>query len=207
MIKSIPTYKKYIWQQTIPGKGIQIYPDLFAARAFSYKKRCQLSIHMNNQYDTDFFLVGTCSANTSKQYLALNSRMKRGSLNGSLSKNHKIQCHDIIDQSSLAIPRSLQHLINALLLHASVAVAIPEGSKYSCSPRATATSLVSFSVAIKKKYLANQPSKTDKRILSTNNLGADISLTSGSQPPSTWTECFIQNSTIFDLRKINETIY
>jgi hypothetical protein len=44
-------------------------------------------------------------------------------------------------QSSLAIPRSLQHLINALLLHASVAVGIPEGSKYSCSPLATATNL------------------------------------------------------------------
>ena len=44
-------------------------------------------------------------------------------------------------QSSLAIPRSLQHLINALLLQASVAVGIPEGSKYSCSPLAIATSL------------------------------------------------------------------
>jgi len=81
--------------------------------------------------------------------------MKRGSLNDSLSKNDKIQHHDIIDQSSLAIPKSLQHLINALLLHASVAVAIPEGSKYSCSPRATATSLAPFSVAIKKKSSTN----------------------------------------------------
>ena len=44
-------------------------------------------------------------------------------------------------QSSLAIPRSLQHLINALLLHASVAVGIPAGSKYSCSPLAIATNL------------------------------------------------------------------
>ena len=44
-------------------------------------------------------------------------------------------------QSSLAIPRSLQHLINALLLQASVAVGIPEGSKYSCSPLAIPTSL------------------------------------------------------------------
>jgi hypothetical protein len=44
-------------------------------------------------------------------------------------------------QSSLAIPRSLQHLMRALLLHASVAVAIPAGSKNSCSPRAIATSL------------------------------------------------------------------
>lgn len=43
--------------------------------------------------------------------------------------------------NSLAIPRSLQHLMRALLLHASVAVGIPEGSKYSCSPRAMATNL------------------------------------------------------------------
>jgi hypothetical protein len=33
------------------------------------------------------------------------------------------------NQSSLAIPRSLQHRINALLLHPSVAVGIPDGSK------------------------------------------------------------------------------
>lgn len=45
------------------------------------------------------------------------------------------------NQSSLATPRSLQHLMSALLLHASVAVGMPEGSKYSCSPLATATSL------------------------------------------------------------------
>lgn len=100
--------------------------------------------HMNKHHSTDFFFVGTCSANTSMQYLALNSRMKRGSLNNSLSKARKIQRYSITDQSSLATPRSLQHLINALLLHASVAVGIPEGSKYSCSPRATATSLASF---------------------------------------------------------------
>jgi hypothetical protein len=70
-----------------------------------------------------FFLVGICSAKISMHDLALNSRMKRGS------------------QSSLAMPRSLQHRMRALLLHASVAVGIPEGSKYSCSPRAIATSL------------------------------------------------------------------
>jgi hypothetical protein len=46
-----------------------------------------------------------------------------------------------MNQSSLAIPRSLQHRINALLLHPSVAVGIPLGSKNVCSPRATETSL------------------------------------------------------------------
>ena len=44
-------------------------------------------------------------------------------------------------QSSLAIPKSLQHLMRALLLHPSAAVGIPEGSKYSFSPLAMATSL------------------------------------------------------------------
>ena len=78
---------------------------------------------MWNQRRTHFFFVGTCSANTSTQYAFLNSPMKRGS------------------HSSLATPRSLQQRIRALLLHASVAVGIPDGSKYSCSPRAIATRL------------------------------------------------------------------
>jgi hypothetical protein len=39
------------------------------------------------------------------------------------------------------MPRSLQHLIRAFDLHASVAVGMPEGSKYSCSPLATDTRL------------------------------------------------------------------
>jgi hypothetical protein len=50
---------------------------------------------------------------------------------------YKEQTH----QSSLAIPKSLQQRMSALLLDDSVAVAIPDGSKYSCSPRAMATSL------------------------------------------------------------------
>jgi hypothetical protein len=72
---------------------------------------------------THFFFVDKCSAKTSTPCCALNSRMKRGS------------------QSSDAMPRSLQQRMSALLLHASVAVGMPDGSKYSCSPRAIATSL------------------------------------------------------------------
>lgn len=45
------------------------------------------------------------------------------------------------DQSSEAMPRSLQHLMRALLLHPSVAVGIPFASKNVCSPRATLTNL------------------------------------------------------------------
>lgn len=57
------------------------------------------------------------------QYFFLKSLMKRGS------------------QSSLAMPRSLQHRIRALDLAASEAVAMPFGSKYSCSPLAVETNL------------------------------------------------------------------
>ena len=52
------------------------------------------------------------------------------------------------DQSSEAIPRSLQHRIRAFDLHASVAVGIPLLSKNSCSPRAIATRLVNYQRAI-----------------------------------------------------------
>jgi hypothetical protein len=44
-------------------------------------------------------------------------------------------------QSSEAIPKSLQHLINALLLQPSEAVGKPELSKKSCSPLACETNL------------------------------------------------------------------
>ena len=44
-------------------------------------------------------------------------------------------------QSSLAMPRSLQHRMRALLLQPSLAVGTPLGSKNVCSPRATDTSL------------------------------------------------------------------
>ena len=69
-----------------------------------------------------FFLVLTCSTHISFVILFVNSLMKRGS------------------QSSEAIPKSLQHRIKALDLQPSVAVGIPSGSKYCCSPRAMETS-------------------------------------------------------------------
>ena len=70
-----------------------------------------------------FFLVATCSTHTSLVYLLLNSRINLGS------------------HSSLAIPKSLQHRIRAFDLHPSVAVGMPSGSKYCCSPRAIETNL------------------------------------------------------------------
>lgn len=48
---------------------------------------------------------------------------------------------DLTDQSSEAIPKSLQHRIKAFDLHPSVAVGRPDGSKKVCSPLATETSL------------------------------------------------------------------
>lgn len=93
-----------------------------------------------------FFLVTTCSPHASTQYFALNSRMKRGSLQGGVRPATASAiardigtCDNLTDHSSLAMPRSLQHRIKALLLHPSVAVGTPLGSKYSCSPRATET--------------------------------------------------------------------
>jgi hypothetical protein len=73
---------------------------------------------------THFFFVTTFSTNTSTHTLALKSRMNRGL------------------HSSWAIPRSLQHRINALDLAPSLAVATPDGSKYSCSPLAVDTNLL-----------------------------------------------------------------
>ena len=61
------------------------------------------------------------SAQTSAAYLPLNSLINLGS------------------HSSLAMPRSLQHRMSALDLAPSEAVAMPLGSKYSCSPRAVDT--------------------------------------------------------------------
>ena len=70
-----------------------------------------------------FFPVVSCTAHTCLAYFFMKSRIYRGS------------------QSSLATPRSLQQRMRALLLQASVAVGMPLGSKYSCSPRAMATNL------------------------------------------------------------------
>ena len=67
-----------------------------------------------------------CSTHTSFVILLVNSLMNRGS------------------QSSEAIPRSLQHRIRALDLQPSVAVGMPSGSKYCCSPRAMETRLEQF---------------------------------------------------------------
>ena len=69
------------------------------------------------------FFVVTCSTHTCLLYSAMNLRMKTGS------------------HSSLAIPKSLQQRMSALDLHPSVAVGMPSGSKYCCSPRAMLTNL------------------------------------------------------------------
>ena len=66
--------------------------------------------------------VPTFSTKTSTHFCFLNRLMNLGSHN------------------SDAIPKSLQQRMSALLLQPSVAVGMPEGSKKSCSPRATETS-------------------------------------------------------------------
>lgn len=67
--------------------------------------------------------VTTCSTSVSLAISFINFLMNRGSHN------------------SDAMPRSLQQRMRAFDLHPSVAVGIPSGSKYCCSPRAIDTSL------------------------------------------------------------------
>lgn len=136
-----------------------------------------------------FLLVGTCSTNTSTQYSFLNSRMNRGSHN------------------SLATPRSLQQRINALLLQASVAVGIPEGSKYSCSPRAIPTSLSEqgFELDISEIRL-RLPPETNQSILPTDYLWTNIRFATRSQAPTTRTESPVQNPAILDFWEVNHTV-
>lgn len=153
---------------------------------------CRYSQHPSSsdrKRQTYFFLVGTCSANTSTQYFALNSRMKRGS------------------QSSLAMPRSLQHRISALLFTASVAVGMPLGSKYSCSPRATATSLMECCQdRTEMQCKSNAPSEAHKRILSAHNLGSHVRLASRCKTPSSRSEGPVEHATILDLRQVYQSV-
>lgn len=139
-----------------------------------------------------FLLVGTCSTYTSTQYSLLNPRMNRGS------------------HSSLAIPRSLQQRISALLLQASVAVGIPEGSKYSCSPRAIPTSLPKgkenkVCVCYLKIWL-RLPPKTNQSIFPTDYLRTHVGFATRSQTPTTRSESFVQYSAILDFREVNHPV-
>jgi hypothetical protein len=136
-----------------------------------------------------FLLVGTCSTNTSTQYSFLNSRMNRGSHN------------------SLATPRSLQQRISALLLQASVAVGIPEGSKYSCSPRAIPTSLPERGLSlISQKIRFRSPPETNQSILPADYLWTDIRFATRSQAPTTRTESLVQNPAILDFWEVNHAV-
>ena len=138
-----------------------------------------------------FLLVGTCSAYTSTQYSFLNSRMNRGSHN------------------SLATPRSLQQRISALLLQASVAVGIPEGSKYSCSPRAIPTSLPKKKQglsSISQRYGFRLPPKTNQSILPADYLWTNIRFATRSQAPTTRTESPVQNPAILDFWEVNHAV-
>lgn len=67
-------------------------------------------------------------------------------------------------QSSLAIPKSLQHRIRALLLHPSAAVGIPDGSKYSFSPLAMATSLRGKLISQRDVVHVKKPTVPGKRV-------------------------------------------
>ncbi len=112
--------------------------------------------------------------------------------------------------SSLAIPRSLQQRMSALLLHASVAVGMPFGSKYSCSPRAMPTSLSNVSDSPScynavEKY-GHAPAQAHQRVLSADDLGADIRLAPRRESPPAGPERLVQYSAILDLREVEEAV-
>lgn len=133
---------------------------------------------------THFFFDVACSAKTSTQCFALNERMKAGS------------------HSSEAIPRSFEHLIRAFDLQPSVAVGIPLGSKYSCSPLATDTSLF----VSNELDVCDLPSKTDQTPFSADHPICHLSLSSRCQTPSSRSERQVQRSSVFDLGQIYQAI-
>jgi hypothetical protein len=172
---------------SIPCRGSPTCPDPSASTTSSCKTG--LASYKQLARDTYFFLVTTCSANISTQYFALNSLMKRGS------------------QSSLAIPRSLQQRISALLLTASVAVGIPLGSKYSCSPRATPTSLIQqVNRQLSVIGTNHEPSEAYERVLPAHNLRSYIRLTSRRKTPSSRSEGLVEYAAVFDLRQVKKTV-
>lgn len=113
-------------------------------------------------------------------------------------------------QSSLAIPKSLQQRIRALLLHASVAVAIPEGSKYSCSPLAIATNLESRPISFNSQSTVfreyDAPSEADQSVFSTDDFGTNVRLTAGSETPGSRSKSKVQDPSILDFRKIKQAV-
>lgn len=100
------------------------------------------------------------------------------------------------------MPKSLQQRISALLLHASVAVGIPEGSKYSCSPRAIATSL--YKGCILERYPKSSPNDVPalayESIFPANNLRTYIGLAARCKTPCTRSKGLVEYTPVFDFR-------
>lgn len=130
------------------------------------------------------FLVVRCSTIVSRASSLRNFLMNRGSHN------------------SLAMPRSLQHRIRALDLQPSVAVGMPSGSKYCCSPRATEMRLRgmgqgydSWHIRIKRSL----PPSTDESVLSRHHLPCDDRLAPRSQSPASGSKRLVQYPSVLDL--------
>lgn len=137
------------------------------------------------------FFVTTCSTIVSFAISAKNLRMNRGS------------------QSSEAIPKSLQHRIRAFDLQPSVAVGMPSGSKYCCSPRAIDTSLYlrqRSSTGYREKVSPNSPSTAHERIFPRDQRLRDDRLTPRRQTPPSRTERFVQYPSILDLREVHDAV-
>lgn len=131
-----------------------------------------------------FFFWTTCSAHTSTQCFFLNLRIKEGSLIIECQYQDHVM-KDVTYHSSDAIPKSLQHRINALLLHPSDAVGKLVMSKKSCSPLAWDTNLYLHCQYHHLEPVTNTvPSMANECIFSRNVLLVDGMITTWCKTPT-----------------------
>ena len=109
-------------------------------------------------------------------------------------------------QSSLAIPRSLQQRIRALLLHPSVAVGSPSALKNVCSPLATETSLDERTSRVSHRHslASNQkkesvPSSSNETPFTTDHHLQHRHLPARNHSPATRSKSLVQDPPVQDL--------
>jgi len=91
-----------------------------------------------------------------------------------------------------------------------VAVGIPEGSKYSCSPLAIATNLEitrqNFSMPQTDKGFYWVPAKAYKRVLSADHPWSNICLAARGKAPPARTESLVENAAVLDFGKVYQAV-
>lgn len=170
-----------------------------------------------------FFFWTTCSAHTSTQCFFLNLRIKEGSLIIECQYQDHVM-KDVTYHSSDAIPKSLQHRINALLLHPSDAVGKLVMSKKSCSPLAWDTNLYlhcqyhHLDNLSQTQYLPWQTSAYSREmfflLMEWSPRGArpqptthfNILISNYTHWLTTRTKCFVQYTSILDFWEIQQSI-